>query len=301
MTQAVLHNKTSLTPQTELKHTPFFAQEKYQCGPAALATVLHSQDNPTHPDDLTEKVYIPEKQGSVPIEIIATARSYERLVYPLDASLQNLLREVAAGHPVLVMQNLAFSWQPQWHYAVVVGYDLEKSSVTLRSGTEKRRIIPLATFERTWRRANYWALVILPPTQVPATAQVPRYLKAAQDLETTGHSASATQAYQTAIKTWPDNNLPWLALGNAYYAQGDFKESEKAFRQALQQHSTTAALWNNLGYALLAQGCQKQALSAAQCAIQQQPENTDYHHSFEEITKATDTASSQCRPIHCPP
>ena len=126
MTQAVLHDNASLAAQAELKKTPFFPQEKYQCGPAALATVLHSQDNQTHPDELTEKVYIPEKQGSVPIEIIAAARSYDRLVYPLDSSLENLLREVAAGHPVLVMQNLGFSWRPQWHYAVVIGYDLEK-------------------------------------------------------------------------------------------------------------------------------------------------------------------------------
>jgi hypothetical protein len=35
------------------------------------------------------------------------------------------LREVAAGNPVLVLQNLSFAWAPVWHYAVVMGYDAD--------------------------------------------------------------------------------------------------------------------------------------------------------------------------------
>jgi len=159
----------------------------------------------------------------------------------------------------------------------------------------------LKTFERTWRRANYWAQVILPTTQIPATAQAPRYLKAAQDLEATGHTASAAQAYQSAIKKWPTNPLPSLALGNAYYAQGDLNSSEQSFRQALTKHSESGELWNNLGYVLLAQGCHKQAQQAVQCAIKQQPENTDYRHSLNEIIKTRITNTAQCQPVNCLP
>lgn len=299
MTSSLLSDKPSLATHIELQQTPFFPQQKYQCGPAALATVLNSYDHKTQPDELTDKVYIPEKQGSVAIEMVATARSYQRLAYPLSRSLEDLLREVEAGHPVLVMQNLAFNWRPQWHYAVVVGYDLDKRLIILRSGTEKRHIIPLKTFERTWSRANYWALVIVPTTQVPATAQAPRYLKAAQDLESTGNTISAMQAYQTAIQRWPDENLPWLALGNAYYNQQDFIRSEASFRQALQLHPHAAQLWNNLGYSLLAQGCQQQAVEAVQCAVDQQPDKAEYRHSLSEIINDSTQNSRQCSPITC--
>jgi len=299
MSKALLNNNSVLTAQVELVDTPFFPQEKYQCGPAALATVLNIYNPNIQPDELTDKVYIPEKQGSVAIEMIAAARSYERLAYPLDRSLEKLLLEVEAGNPILVMQNLGFSWQPQWHYAVVVGYDLDKRNITLRSGTEKRHTLPLKTFERTWRRANYWALVVVPPTQVPATAQAPRYIKAAQDLKSTGHITSAKQAYQTAIKRWPDNSLPWLALGNLYYTQNKFKVAEQTFRQALQQHPNSPELWNNVAYTLLKQGCKQQAKNAVQCATQQQPNNTDYQHSLSEISRASITTPSQCQPINC--
>jgi tetratricopeptide (TPR) repeat protein len=306
MTKILLRDNSLSQQQVELTATPFFPQQKYQCGPAALATVLHFQDQTTLPDELINKVYIPEKQGSVPIEMIAAARSYEQLVYPLNANLENLLLEVATGHPVLVMQNLGFSWQPQWHYAVLIGYDLSSQQLMLRSGTEKRLTLPLKTFERTWRRANYWAQVILPPTQIPATAQAPRYLKAAQDLEATGHITSALQAYQSAINKWPGNPLPSLAQGNAYYAQGDLNRSEQSFRQALTKHTDSGELWNNLGYVLLAQGCQQQAQRAVQCAIQLHPENTDYQQSLSEIseTPITSVATSntaQCQPVNCPP
>jgi len=306
MTKTLLRDNSLPHQYVELENAPFFPQKKFQCGPAALATVLHFHDQTTHPDELINKVYIPEKQGSVPIEMIAAARSYAQLVYPLNANLENLLLEVAAGHPVLVMQNLGFSWQPQWHYAVVIGYDLSNQQLILRSGTKKRLTLPLKTFERTWRRAHYWAQVILPPTQIPATAQTPRYLKAAQDLDATGHTTSALQAYQSAIKNWPANPLPSLALGNAYYAQGDLNNSEQSFRQALTKHSDSGELWNNLGYVLLAQGCQVQAQQAVQCAIQLQPENVDYQHSLSEIsetltTNAAATNIAQCQPVNCLP
>jgi len=299
MSKTLLNNNSALTAQVELVDTPFFPQEKYQCGPAALATVLNIYDQNIQPDELTNKVFIPEKQGSVAIEIIAAARSYEQLAYPLERSLAKLLQEVEAGNPVLVMQNLGFNWQPQWHYAVVVGFNLDKKSITLRSGTEKRHTLPLKTFERTWRRASYWALVVVPPTQVPATAETPRYIKAAQELESTGHMTSAKQAYQAAIKRWPDNSLPWLALGNLYYTQNKFSASEQTFRQALQQHPNSPELWNNMSYALLKQGCKEQAKNAAQCAIQRQPDNTDYQHSLSDISKASISTPSQCQPINC--
>lgn len=299
MTKSVLHDDTSLATPIELQQTPFFPQEKYQCGPAALATVLNFYDHKTQPEALIDKVYIPEKKGSIAVEMVSTARSYERLAYPLDKSLESLLKEVEAGNPVLVMQNLAFNWWPQWHYAVVVGYDLDKKSVTLRSGTEKRHIIPFKTFERTWRRANYWALVIVPPSQVPATAQAPRYLKAAQDLEATGHTASALQAYQSASKKWPHNALPWLALGNSYYAQGDFRQAEQNFRQGIKKNPETAELWNNLGYSLMAQQCRDQAIKSAQCAVTLQSENSNYHDSLKQLMDTQAAVNKACKPVIC--
>lgn len=300
MTHALLESSPSIPSYAELEGTPFFPQEKYQCGPAALATVLHFQDKQTLPNQLISKVYIPEKQGSVPIEMVAAARSYERLVYPLDANLESLVTEVSSGHPVLVMQNLGFNWQPQWHYAVVIGYDLKEQIVVLRSGTEKRLKLPFKTFERTWRRANYWALVVMNPDEIPESAQPTRYLSAAQQLETTGHVQAAIQAYQTAISKWPDNHLPWLALGNAYYSKSQYRLSEQTFLQGLEEYPNNGELWNNLGYALSAQGCYMEAQDAVRCAISQQPDNQGFQHSLSDVSANSKGITGQCQPVYCP-
>ena len=53
----------------ELTTVPFFPQEEYQCGPAALATVLTWTGVNVTPAELAPQVYLPERQGSLQLEI----------------------------------------------------------------------------------------------------------------------------------------------------------------------------------------------------------------------------------------
>jgi hypothetical protein len=104
----------------------------------------------------------------------------------VEPALDALLAEVAAGHPVLVLQNLGLDWLPRWHYAVVIGYDLERQELVLRSGTERRRITPFGVFLNTWDRAERWGIVVLPPQTLPARARPGPWLEAASGLEALG-------------------------------------------------------------------------------------------------------------------
>ena len=162
----------------EITGVPFFPQTQHQCGPAALATVLVYQGENTSPEQLASQVYLPEREGSLQIEMAAAARAHGMLVYPLKPLLRDLLAEVSAGNPVLVLQNNGFDWLPQWHYAVVTGYDLSGNKIILRSGETRRYIISFNTFETTWQRSGHWALVILPvgPARRSVVAPVPSLL-----------------------------------------------------------------------------------------------------------------------------
>ncbi|HJU50574.1 MAG TPA: hypothetical protein VJ575_07595, partial [Pseudogulbenkiania sp.] len=53
--------RTDLPRQVELTDTPFFPQEQYQCGPAALATVLTASGKTVAPEELTSQVYVPAR------------------------------------------------------------------------------------------------------------------------------------------------------------------------------------------------------------------------------------------------
>ena len=238
----------------ELTHTPFFPQRDYQCGPAALATVLVASGVDVTADALVSRVYLPGRKGSLQPELLAASRSFDRLPYVLAPELPALLSEVAAGHPVLVLQNYGLESVPFWHYAVVVGFDATEDRVVLRSGTEERLEMSARRFLGTWDRADRWALTVLEPDILPASAQRERFLEAAAGLESTQRLDAATRAYGAALNRWPADPTAMLGLGNVRHAAGDLPGAEAAYREVLRIDPTHAVARNNLAQTLLDRG-----------------------------------------------
>ncbi|MGP0173290.1 PA2778 family cysteine peptidase [Pseudomonas sp. NCHU5208] len=285
-----------LPERVELSDVPFFPQEAYQCGPAALATMLTQRGVMTSPGLLKDKVYIPGREGSLQVEMVAAARSHEMLVYPLAPKLDAILAEVAAGNPVLVLQNLAFDWYPQWHFAVVMGYDRRERTLMLRSGTTRRLETSFTTFDRTWARGGRWAMVTLSPDRLPAQADMHTWMKAASDLEQTGQAAAARRAYRTASEAWPKASLPWFALSNSRYAEGDRKGAEQALRESLKREPDFAAGWFNLSQVLGDQGCAHEAQQAQACAQRLAPKDSRFAAPLK-----TSGSGGQCQALPaCP-
>ena len=237
----------------ELDQTPFFPQEQYQCGPAALTTVLAMSGADVRLDDIVDKVYLPGRDGSLQLELIAATRTSGRLPYVIDGTMAAMRKELWAGRPVLILQNLGVSTIPRWHYAVVVGIDSGRDEVILRSGTDRRRIMELDTCLRTWRRGEYWAMVVLRPDELPATVDRKRYFAAISALEEAGQLESAGQAWQTAGIYWPDDKLVQFGSANVSLALGDYEAAEQKYRALLQDDASLVAARNNLALALAEQ------------------------------------------------
>lgn len=257
----------ALPRQAELSSVPFFPQETHQCGPASLAMAANFAGVKVSADALTAQTYLPDRQGSLQAEMMAAVRRQGLLAYPLAPSLRDLFTEISADNPVIVLQNLSLAAFPLWHYAVVIGYDLDREEVLLRSGLERRQVLSFRTFEHTWSRSGYWAMLVLPPTRLPATADENRYVGAAVALEQSGMKKAALSAYQTALSRWPGNLAARMGLGNAAYALGDVRLAETAFRQAADEHPDEWAPLNNLAQTLADQRRYEEALAAAQKAL----------------------------------
>lgn len=245
----------------ELTATPFFPQAAYQCGPAALATVLVASGASASPDDLVPQIYLPGRQGSTQTEIIAATRTHDRVPYVLSPDIGALLTEVAAGTPVLVLQNLGLKYMAVWHYAVVIGYNSASDTLLLRSGTEKRVSVSRRRFMAGWKRADHWAMVTTTADRIPVTASSHDWLSAASAFEVLKRPAIAEAAYAAATQRWPEQALPWQVLANARYAQGDAGGAEAALRSALQLEASAGA-YNNLAQLMLERGCRSAALAA---------------------------------------
>jgi tetratricopeptide (TPR) repeat protein len=181
--------------------------------------------------------------------------------------LNSIWPEIAAGHPVIVLQNIGLSWIPVWHYAVVIGYDFIENTAILRSGITERKVMSFYTFEKTWARSDYWGLIVLKPTQLPAIAREKDYLAAVLGLEKSRQFQAAIEGYQTALTRWPHSLIAYMGLGNSLYALGDLQGAEDAFRMAARNHPGAAGAFNNLAQVLLEQGRKQEALKAAQRAV----------------------------------
>jgi tetratricopeptide (TPR) repeat protein len=218
------------------------------------------------PASLLPQVYVPGRKGSFQAEMLAATRRHGLVAYRLAPRLEDLLGELAAGHPVLVLQNLALDWAPLWHYAVAIGYDLGARAIILRSGVTRRLVMSLDTFERTWARSEHWAMVALAPDRLPASAQELAYVAAVAALERQ-NPAVAERGYEAALVRWPGSAAAAIGLGNSRYAQRNVTGAAEAYRAATLRHPESADAWNNLAQALIELGRRDAALAAAQRAV----------------------------------
>lgn len=251
----------------ELTDVPFHPQVTDQCGPAALATILNSADVPVSPEELRSQVYIPDREGSLQIELLAATRHHGRIPYIISPHVNSILAELHAGRPVLLLQNLGPKLMPTWHYAVVTGYLPAERRFVLRSGDRQRLLMSAGKLIRTWQRADSWAIVALQPGSLPANVVPERYLRAVAAFEAVGNSAEAVSAYRIATQAWPDNDLAWLGLGNTLYANGALPSARSAYQKVLEIEPEHTIAMNNLSQVYAEMGCRDDALKTINMAL----------------------------------
>jgi tetratricopeptide (TPR) repeat protein len=242
-------------PRVELESTPFFSQKKYQCGPAALATVLGASDVATTPDALVPIVYLPARHGSLQVEMQAAPRKFGRLSYPLSRNLDSVIAELSAGRPVLVLHNYGLPIWPKWHYAVVIGYDAATDKFIMRSGKKRRVEWRARTFMVAWHNGGRWAMVVLRPGETAASANPTLYLEAAADFERGASPAESRLAFDAAVQRWPSEPVAWIGRGTAEYRAGNIANAASDYAAAVRLDPDNAGARNNLAQSLLDLGC----------------------------------------------
>jgi hypothetical protein len=249
----------------DVSGVPFYPQQGQWCGAASLAAALNHSAIPATPTSLAALVFAPGLGGSLQVEMLAAARRSGALAYPLRPQIVDLLREVAAGHPVLVLQDNGFGLISAWHYALVVGYNYTLGELYLRSGTNPRLAMPFTVFEASWRSGQYWSMVVVPPSVIPATANETDLLVALLALSQSAAVQNSLRApasrrpdpaivgLRTFLVRWPANELASAALANLHYAQQELQQAEIVLRAALRLVPQSVTLRNNLAQVLIDQ------------------------------------------------
>jgi hypothetical protein len=290
--------QAELYPVAELTDVPFFPQSDYDCGPAALATILNAAGVAVSPAELIDAVYVEGLRGSLQVELHAATRREGLIPVPVGESAEQLLAEVDSGRPVLVMQNLGFARAPIWHYAVVVGYSAERSRFVLRSGTEARRLERDSRFLRSWRLADNWGFVAVRPGEIPVSATPDSYMRALLGASDRLEPAGEDRAYDAALDRWPDDPFVLFLAAAREQAREQLAPAASLYRRLLALDPAHAAGRNNLANVLLAQGCPESAAREARIALQTQGPDGDFvgaiTATIEEIEAAMDGKESAC-------
>jgi hypothetical protein len=291
---------TSLTQTSERRQldVPFFPQEQYQCGPAALATLLVASGVETSPDLLTPQVYLPERQGSLQPELLAASRRAGRIPYVIENDLVSVFAQLESGRPVLLLQNLRTQHFPLWHYAVLTGYEPTSTTVFMNTGTSQNEAMDIRKFARLWDWAGNWALVVLKPGEIPPLALPETYFAAVANFEPVAGAEPAAAAWRSAIEQWPDQPQPYLALGNQAYARGQLAEAARLYRDGLEVDAQSPGLANNLASVLGELGCPRTGESILQPLADELSADSAWREivasTLAELSDKSQSASANC-------
>ncbi len=261
----LLRQPAGLPQQAAVSGVPFDPDDTNACGPASLAEVLRFSGVDTSVARLKPDLITPALDGTLQYDMLGATRRAGRVAYVIEPELGELFQNIAAGHPVVVLQRLGITANT-WHYAVVVGYDLARDTITLRSSTARDLVLSIGSFDASWAGGGRWAFVALPPGVFPAHARQLRYLRAVAPMEGVAPEA-ARQAYAAALRRWPQSWVAMMGLGNLAYARHDYADAARRFAQAVAAHAGDGDPLNNLAQALLADGQLAQARAAIERAL----------------------------------
>ncbi len=250
-TEHLLENRAGFAAAHQIKNVAFIDQTAGHCGPSVLTMAMNQTGYNVSVDEISPQVFTPGMKGSLQSDMITASRRNGMMAVQIK-NMPELLAEVKAGHPVIVLENLAFSWLPQWHYALVLGYDLEKEEIIMHSGHEAYRRWSLHKFERSWMLAEYWGLVILPPGELAPSAGEIAHVTAAVGLEQAKKTAAAEKSYRSILKKWPSSLVALIGLANIAYADGRRAEAIAFLQKATQFHPDSQEAKHNLKVALTA-------------------------------------------------
>jgi tetratricopeptide (TPR) repeat protein len=285
-TQRLLAEPPDIARQHVISTVPFYPQQQYFCGPTTLSEVAGFYGVEKSPADIAPDTFTPGLKGTLQIQMAAATRQLGMLAYQQRGSMSQLLSLVADNIPVIVLQNNSIALLPQWHYAVVIGYDLNKAEVILHSGVTAAHRLNFLTFERTWQRGNYWMLAMLPSTKASAQLDPFIYTKACQDLLSTGQADAGVAALITATGQWPEYWLPYFLLGNHYFSTEPLVAASW-YAKGLPFAQQEVSFLNNYAMLLSEIGCHSKAQTLIAAALQLAPDDPNLLDSQQQIRAAT--------------
>lgn len=146
-----------------LEDVPFYPQEKYQCGPASLASVLNYQGINVSPEEIASAIYSKTARGTLDIDLISYVLNRGLSAEVHKGDMEEIIHSINEGYPLIVLVDYGLWVYQKNHFMVVVGYNAD--GVIVNSANERLKFIHSGDFLKTWGRTKFWTLSIRPKNQ----------------------------------------------------------------------------------------------------------------------------------------
>jgi predicted double-glycine peptidase len=143
-----------------VEDVPFYPQETYQCGPAALAGVLNYWGVAVTPQDIAEEIFSKSARGTLNIDMVLYAQKKGLRATYYRGNREDLKKKIYDGYPMIVLVDLGFSLYQANHFMVIIGFN--EHGVVVNLGKDQRRILSWKDFHKAWEKTHFWTLFITP-------------------------------------------------------------------------------------------------------------------------------------------
>ena len=145
-----------------IEGVPFVKQTEYDCGPAALASVLSFLGKAADLERITASVYLPRLRGTLPMDLERYAKDEGFKTSSSAGTAAALKTAIGSNIPVICLLDLGFGFYRQPHFVTVIGFDDGNGLFIMHDGGTLNRTMRYEDFEKKWARAGKWMIVITP-------------------------------------------------------------------------------------------------------------------------------------------
>jgi Tfp pilus assembly protein PilF len=143
---------------TIISDVPFFKQTKYNCGPAALASVYNFLGVPQAVEEIAKRIYSREQKGSLNLQLLIDAREQGLTATMYSGSFQRIKDAIDEKIPLILMISAGGD---ALHYVVVVGYEgHDLATILVHDGYEPYKKYKREMLDRKWRVTGYCTIEI---------------------------------------------------------------------------------------------------------------------------------------------
>lgn len=252
-----------------LESAPAIAQRAYQCGPAALASVMRHWGRPVDADAIGRALQQPGTRGVLNFTLAQYARAQGFWTEIRTATLEDVRSWVRRGVPPIVMLQVGPVWLPLYHFVVVTGFNDPEQIVYANVGESEPRAIRYPAFLTRWKRAGYWTVILAPPERVDWTLRGDQAADLALLAEHSGQFDTAIRWYQAALQEDPTSAPIRFNLANSYLQTRQWDQAKVLYRALVAERPGWGPYSNNLAWLALQEGRPQEAARLLEAALAQ--------------------------------